>query len=108
MQVWLNSDGTRNREFRPFIKQENQANSIYLYDPNGPGFHYGLYDTAQPTCGTWLDIYYQYPSKIPAEVVDSTGRLYMVRPNWWRHGYKYSQSGGGEKYDPLLRHVKST
>lgn len=97
MNVWLNPDGTRDREFRPYISQEETARSVYLYSPNGPGFNYGLYETAQPTCGGWLDIYDQYPSKIPFEVVDKTGRLHMVQPTNWRHGYKYQ---------PLLKNAK--
>lgn len=97
MNVLLNADGTRNRDFRPYISEEETSKSIYLYDPNGPGFHYGLYDTAQPTCGSWLDIYYQYPSKTPASVVSNTGRLHLVRPTWWRHGIN-------RYYDSLMRH----
>ena len=54
--------------------------------PNGPGFHYSLYQSAQPSCGYWLDIYNQYPSKIPSEVMDKTGRLHLVRPTYWNHG----------------------
>ena len=97
MNVWLNPDGTRNRESRPYVSREELANSVYLYDPNGPGFHYGLYQSAHPSCGYWLDIYNQYPSKTPSEVVDSSGRLHLVRPTYWKHGYKY---------EPLLRHTR--
>jgi hypothetical protein len=100
MNVLLNADGTRNRDFRPYIEEEELGNNLYLYDPNGPGFHYGLYDTAQPSCGSWLDIYYQYPSKTPAAVVSNTGRLHLVRPEWWRHGYHY--------YEPLMRNSRPT
>ena len=97
MNVWLRENGQRDREFRPYIEQEELARSVYLYDPEGPGFHYGLYQSAQPTCGYWLDIYNQYPSKTPWEVADKTGRLHLVRPAYWRHGYKYS---------PLLRNTR--
>ena len=89
MNVLLNPDGTRNREFRPYIEEEEQANSVYLYDPEGPGFHYGLYDTAQPSCGSWLDIYDQYPSKNPFAIIDYTGREHLVRPWYWNRGYRY-------------------
>jgi len=106
MNVWVRPDsGLRDREFRPYINEEELSRSVYLYSPNGPGFHYGLYDTAQPSCTSWLDIYEQYPSKIPAEVVDATGRLHLVRPNWYRHGYKYD---AGERYENLLRHTRPT
>lgn len=99
MNVWVDKSGRRNREYRPYIEEEDQANSVYPYSPNGPGFYYGLYKTAQPTCGSWIGLYNQYPSKIPSEVVDRTGRLHINRPSYWRHGYKY---------DPLLRHTKPT
>ena len=99
MDVWLDPiSGRRNREYRPYIEEENLANSVYLYDPEGPGFYYGLYQEAQPSCGYWMDIYQQYPSKIPYEVADSSGRLHMVAPSWWRHGYKY---------EPLLNRVRT-
>lgn len=88
MNVWLNSDGTRNREFRPYIEQENQANSVYLYDPEGPGFHYGLYEKAQPSCGYWIDIYNQYPSKVPMQTVDKHGFLHPYRSHL-HSGTKY-------------------
>ena len=96
MDVWLNPDGTRDREFRPYIEQEELSRSVYLYDPNGPGFNYGLYQSAgQPTCGYWLDVYKQFPSKIPFEVVDKRGRLRMVPP--YTH-----------RYDPLVARVRAT
>lgn len=90
MDVWVDPrTGLRNRDFRPYISLEEQANSVYLYSPNSRGFNYGLYETAQPSCGSWLDIYYQYPSKVPTEVVDRTGRLHLIKPSWWRHGLRY-------------------
>ena len=59
MNVWVNANGTRNRCYRPYIEQEEQANSVYYYDPFRP-FHYGLYDMAQPSCGSMRALYYQY------------------------------------------------
>jgi len=91
MEVLLTPDGYRDRRFRPYIEEEEQANSVYLYDPSR-GFNYGLYTGAQPTCGSWHDLYLQYPSKVPVSTVDSLGRLHMTRryPNryeqLWRHG----------------------
>jgi len=96
MEIILNPDGTRNRDFRPYIMEEEQANSVYLYSPNGPGFRYGLYESAQPSCGSWLDIYDQFPSKVPGSVIDFTGREHLVRPWYWKNGYHY---------EPLLRHT---
>lgn len=89
MNVWVNSNGLRNRDFRPYISQEELARSVYPYSPNGSGFHYGLYDQAQPSCGTWGELFNQYPSHIPSAVVDRSGRTHMIRPNYWRHGVKY-------------------
>jgi len=96
MDVILNPDGTRNRNFRPYIEEEEQANSVYLYDPNNRGFNYGLYNTAQPSCESWLGLYNQYPSKIPGSVIDNTGRLHMVQP----------PNKKGYHYEPLLRHMR--
>lgn len=100
MNVWVDPQtGMRDRSFRPYISEEEQGNSVYLYDPNGPGFHYGLYDMAQPSCGSWVgQIWDQYPSRVPSEVVDREGRLHMVRPSWWKRGYKY---------EPMVRHSYS-
>jgi len=95
MEVILNPDGTRNREFRPYIEEEEQANSVYLYDPNGPGFYYGLYATAQPSCGSWLDLYDQFPPHAPGPEIDNTGREHLVRPWYWKHG----------PYASLLKHT---
>jgi hypothetical protein len=87
--IWVNLDGTRNRENRPIIEKEGLADEIYLYNPNGRGFNYGLYQMAQPTCGTWLDLFDQYPSKIPKDIVDGSGRLHPLKPDWFRHGLRY-------------------
>ena len=95
--ILLLANGLRDRSFRPYINEEELGSNVYLYDPNGPGFRYGLYDMAgQPSCGPWINIYNQYPSRIPAAVIESTGRQRMVQP-WWRKGYHY---------DPLMRHSK--
>jgi len=74
MQVALLANGVRDMRFRPYIEQEETARSVYLYDPYVP-FHYGLYDGPQPVCGSWLNIYHQYPSKIPVKIISSDGRL---------------------------------
>ncbi len=95
MNVWLNADGTRNRENRPYIQEEESARSLYLYDPEGPGFNYGLYDMAQPSCGSWLNgIYDQYPSHNPGAVVTRDGRVYMVKPDHNKLGYKWDTDIG--------------
>ena len=97
MDILLLENGLRDRSFRPYINMEEYGNSISLYDPNGPSFRYGLYDMAgQPSCGPWINIYNQYPSRIPAAVIDQTGRQHMVQP-WWKKGYHY---------EPLIRHSR--
>ena len=35
MQVLVNKDGSRNRQFRPYIDQEELYRNVPLYDPNG-------------------------------------------------------------------------
>ena len=89
MEVILDPSGKRNRDFRPYIEEECQGNSVYLYDPHTP-FHYGLYDTAQPSCNSWIQNYHQYPSKVPISIIDRTGRMHYMKPNWFKHGLKYS------------------
>ena len=99
MNILLLENGMRDRRFRPIINMEELGNSVSLYDPNGPGFKYGLYEMAgQPSCGPWIDIYNQYPSRIPAAVIGPTGRQYRTQP-LWRRGYHY---------EPLLRHSKDS
>nr|QBK85653.1 MAG: uncharacterized protein LCMAC101_02480 [Marseillevirus LCMAC101] len=99
MNILLLANGERDMSFRPYINLEEFGSSISLYDPNGPSFRYGLYDMAgQPSCGPWINIYDQYPSRIPAAVITPTGRQHMVQP-WWKKGYHY---------DPLLRHTRNT
>lgn len=73
MEVILNPDGTRDRSYRPYIEEEELGNSVYLYSPNGPGYNYGLYDSAQPSCGTWYNEYQTWPSRTPARYIDSNG-----------------------------------
>jgi len=79
MEVTLNPNGTRNRDFRPYIEQEELNNSVYLYDPNRP-FHYGLYDRAQPACTSWNAHYQKFGANIrPSAFISPTGRLHSVR-----------------------------
>ncbi|HSA76274.1 MAG TPA: hypothetical protein VLE02_01895 [Nitrosarchaeum sp.] len=84
MSVWLHSDGTRDRSYRPYIEKEEQANSIPLYDPN-ISFNYGLYTQAQPSCGTWLDMWDQYPEnrRPPIRSIDRRGQ-YFYKGNLYK------------------------
>jgi hypothetical protein len=53
MNIWLNPDGTR---YTPiYIEQSELHRNLGLYDPNGRGPHYGLYDAAQPSAQRWVD-----------------------------------------------------
>lgn len=100
MEVELNPDGTRNRSYRPYIEQEELNRNIHLYNPNGLGYHHGLYDGAQPSCQVWQTHYRQHraahPEVVPARVIDNAGRQHQVRPSWYSHGLRY---------DALSRHL---
>lgn len=76
MEVLINRDGTRNRDYRPYIDQEEIYRNIPLYNPNGRGPHYGLYDAAQPACPSWrgqINKYEVYNHFQPAYVIDKNG-----------------------------------
>lgn len=78
MNIWVNSDGTRNRDFRPLIQNEWFAKNLSIYNPNDPNVHYGLYDTAQPTCGPFVSVWDSYPGRKPDATVDTYGRLKLT------------------------------
>lgn len=52
MEIILNPDGTRNRDFRPYINMEEYTANTAFYDPNNY-IQYGLYDSAQPQLKSW-------------------------------------------------------
>lgn len=76
MQVALLPDGSRDMRFRPYIEQEETSKNVYLYDPNGSPIHHGLYDGPRPVCGSWMNLYEQYPSKTPAYIVSGSGHIH--------------------------------
>lgn len=87
MNIWVNNDGTRNRDFRPYIQEEETGKSTYIYDPNRP-IHYGLYDRDQTTVSSypmWRDIFDQYPNR--ANPIQTISR-YNTQPNI-SHGRKF-------------------
>ena len=91
----LNPDGSRNRDNRPYIEEEEQSNSIYLYDPNGPGVRYGLYGGTQPACGSWNAMaraHIQGHGVVPSQIIDRAGRAHL---------YKHARD-----YEPVMRHIK--
>lgn len=111
MQISVNPDGTRNRDFRPYIDQEELHRNVTLYDPHGPGHNYGLYSSAQPQCNLWVDHFRSAASRTPASVVDRTGRQHLVRPcgvQGYHHGncgavHDRSSRESSQTYQPLMR-----
>lgn len=77
MQVLLNSDGTRNRDFRPYINMESDQINLALYDPNGYNLGTQLYDRTRPACQRWVDYFHQFEMRThapPAWRIDADGR----------------------------------
>jgi hypothetical protein len=60
MEVNVHANGQRNRIYRPYISQEESSSNFGIYDPNGQGPNYGLYDSQNPGCGKWMDHVDQY------------------------------------------------
>lgn len=95
MDVWVNSNGTRNKDFRPLIQNEWLAYSAVPYSPNGPGVHYGLYDSAQQTCPPYVTNWDHFKGG-PVGVVDNFGRLHRLPV----------QGGFPSVYGPLINNVR--
>lgn len=97
MQVLVNRDGTRNRDYRPYIDGEELYRNVPLYDPNGKGPHYGLYDSAQPACQSWTNQLLKYEKHNnfqPAFVIDRNGiSHYYQNPTIGQRRVMYT--GGG-------------
>lgn len=53
MEIEVDSKGRRVRNNRPYIDQEETMRNVIFYDPNGPGYNAGLYDTWKPN--DWND-----------------------------------------------------
>jgi len=91
MNVWVDPK-TNNRlaEFMPISNLFGLEQDLTPYDPNN-GYTYGLYQTAQPSCTTWANMLQQYQqhSGGPAEVIDNTGRIHRVMPQWYLDGGRY-------------------
>ena len=64
MEVWVKENGERDYYNTPYIEESETALSVYPYSPYH-GFHYGLYDKAQPSCGLWTDLVRQYRCTCP-------------------------------------------
>lgn len=83
MEIAVNPDGTRNREFRPLIQEEWLNRNLSLYNPNDPNVNYGLYDGSQPTCGPFTSIWAGYRGG-PVASIDTYGRM---RGPWYQPSY---------------------
>jgi hypothetical protein len=80
MNIWVNSNGLRNRDYRPLIQDEWYADEVALYNPNGPQPGSGLYDTAMKTCGPFINVWNRFDSRVPAATVDPYGRMHLAPP----------------------------
>ncbi len=61
MDVWVNAvTGFRDNSFMPYIDFQNEGKAPPPYSPNTAPYNYGLYETAQPACGTWLNNLHQF------------------------------------------------
>lgn len=75
MEILLNPDGTRNRDYRPYIDQEELHRNVGLYKPyESPKF--GLYDSARPYCSMWLPYFQRHQPKVPFSTITANGRIY--------------------------------
>lgn len=124
MEVWVNAaTGFRDNSFMPYIDYQNEGKAPPPYSPNTSPYNYGLYNTAQPACGTWLNNLNQFQElqegvlpqmrscgvngcysnskAIPAAIIDKTGRIHSFPP--------YINGGYGQTvqntYQPLLRNA---
>ena len=88
--VLLNADGSRNRQFRPYIDQEETTRNLTLYDPNRP-YYAGLYDSARPPERAWAEYVREQLALHPRQaqyIVSQNGtRTYPARPVPVSRGY---------------------
>jgi len=81
MNVLVNPDGTRNRDYRPYIDQEEFKRNVVLYDPNGYNIDTGLYARTEPGCQRWVDHFHQDQLRThrrPYERIDADGRANIL------------------------------
>ena len=114
MEVWINpKTGFKDLSFRPYSEYMFEGKSSPPYSPNGSGYNFGLYQTAQPACGSWLNNLHQFQNDqmkgnnintpVPAMIVDKTGTLHRV-PYYITD--PYTAQNYGVRYDTLLRNAK--
>jgi hypothetical protein len=69
MQVDLDRFGRKVIGYgRPYIEFDEIQRNYALYDPNGPGPNYGLYDGPRPVAQRWVDYstrYFRHQPFIP-------------------------------------------
>ena len=102
MQVLVNRDGSRNRSWRPYIQDEELYRNIPLYDPNGVGPFYGLYERTQPPCMMWRDKLWQFEQRThagPSFAIDRQGVThYPQNPTIGDIRERMRYTGGGVLY----------
>lgn len=89
MDIWVSaSTGLKDNSFSPYVDYSTEGKGLNPYSPNSSGYNYGLYDTAQPSCGTFLNNLHQFQRAqeqgnninypIPAAIIDKTGQMHRV------------------------------
>lgn len=92
MEILVKPDGRRDQRHRPYIDQEETARSIVPWNPYVP-YHYGLYDSHQPTCDNFSQMMNAMRKDFAVEVgvvkgsrfvqpwsFSETGRFYHPKP----------------------------
>jgi hypothetical protein len=102
MEIWVNRDGTRNRDFRPYIDQEEYHKNVNIYNPNGLGPETNLYSRTQPLCQTSVThVYQSYQNKEgPQKVIDKYGNTTRA-DNYTRMPKMYNKQNGNQNYTLL-------
>ena len=59
MEILLNPDGSRNRDFRPRIDQESSSRELKFYNPNNYNLGSQLYERNYGVAETWLNYSWQ-------------------------------------------------
>lgn len=83
MDIWVDPrTGLRDRNFRPYIEEEELNVTIGFYSPNDPYINTGFYsDPGEQSCQAFQTQYFNRPDKIPEAITDNYGRLHNIRPN---------------------------
>lgn len=90
MERILNPDLSINRAYRPYVNMEEYDWSTSIYDPNGTGKNFHLYDREWPPCNRWLNSAYRdvvLRGNRPGRFIDKNGQNYIYanrggKPQW--------------------------